>query len=191
MLLFQVESECRLELGRELKNYQSEFDLELRFRDQMVALLKEPSCFERSLLHAHFTASAWVLDESLEFALLTHHAKLERWLQLGGHADGEEDLRNVALKELREESGLTKLKFISKNIFDIDIHTIPARKDVPEHEHYDVRFLFMADMKEAVVKNHESKEVTWVSLDSISELCNQNDSILRMIKKCEDLRIKM
>ena len=183
-------SKTREALKQSLGNYQSRYEAESGFREKMLALLAFPNCFERSLLHAHFTASAWVVDESFEQALLTHHAKLDKWLQLGGHADGVEDLMEVAKKELGEESGLTQVKLHSNAIFDIDIHTIPERKGVPQHDHYDVRFLFVADQEEKIVFNHESKEVTWVPLASIPSLCNGNDSIVRMIQKTEVIRMK-
>ena len=121
----------RQQLKEELLAFESEFSAELAFRGRMIKLLSYTNCFERSLLHGHFTASAWVVDKDFKFALLTHHAKLERWLQLGGHADGIEDLRVVAQKELEEESGLSGSRFYSNEIFDIDIHTIPERKGVP------------------------------------------------------------
>lgn len=187
-MLSQTVSKKREALKGLLSSYQSTFEAEYHFKDSMLALLVNPSCFERSLLHAHFTASAWVVDEHFGQALLTHHAKLDRWLQLGGHADGEEDLALVAQKELVEESGLAQAKFYSNAIFDLDIHTIPARKGVPQHEHYDVRFLFVANREEKIVFNHESKEVTWVPMKSIPSLCNGNDSIVRMIQKTENLR---
>lgn len=181
----------RQQLKEELLSFESEFSAELAFRDPMIKLLFFENCFERSLLHGHFTASAWMVDKSFGFALLTHHTKLQRWLQLGGHADGIEDLRVVAQKELEEESGLSDTRFFSNEIFDIDIHTIPERKGVPKHDHYDVRFLFVGDMEEEIQKNHESVEVAWKPLEDIPTLCNGNDSILRMIKKSETLRTKM
>lgn len=181
----------RQQLKDELLAFRSEFNAELDFREPMIELLSFTNCFERSLLHGHFTASAWVVDKDFKSALLTHHAKLDRWLQLGGHADGIEDLRVVAQKELEEESGLSNTKFYSNKIFDIDIHTIPERKGVPKHDHYDVRFLFVGDPREEIRKNHESMEIAWKSMEDIPALCNGNDSILRMIKKSETLRTKM
>ena len=183
-------SKTRAAFRHSLEAYNSTYEVESQFKERMITLLKFPNCFERSLVHAHFTASAWVVDESFQNALLTHHAKLDRWLQLGGHADGEEDLTRVAEKELSEESGLKQVMFYSKTIFDIDIHTIPERKGVPQHDHYDVRFLFIADQDEKIVFNHESKEVAWVPMNEIPSLCNKNDSILRMIKKTEEIRMK-
>ena len=78
----------------------------------MLELLTYKNCFERSLLHGHFTASVWVINESKDKALFTHHAKLNCWLQLGGHADGNEDLRIVAMQECQEESGLSDFQFL-------------------------------------------------------------------------------
>ncbi len=184
-------SNFREQLIKDLTEYKSEFEQELAFKQSMLGLLAYPNCFERSLLHAHFTASAWVVDKTFQYGLLTHHAKLNRWLQLGGHADGVEDLRMVAKKELQEESGLVQTRFYSEDIFDIDIHTIPERKNVQEHDHYDVRFLFVGDMDEVIQKNHESKEVAWKMLKEIPALSNGNDSILRMISKSETIRRKM
>lgn len=181
----------RQQLKEELISFKSEFKEESGFRDRMIELLSFTNCFERSLLHAHFTASAWVVDTNFKSALLIHHAKLNRWLQLGGHADGIEDLRVVAHKELEEESGLSNTRFYTDEIFDIDIHTIPERKGIPEHDHYDVRFLFVGDLDEEIQINHESIDVAWKAFDDIPALCNGNDSILRMIKKTETIMAKM
>ena len=101
-------------------------------------------CFSRSNLYGHFTGSAWVVDETNNWVLMTHHYQLNKWLQLGGHADGNENLLDVAMNEAIEESGLNNFKIISDKIFDIDIHTIPQYNNVPSHFHFDVRFLLEA-----------------------------------------------
>ena len=86
--------------------------------------------FERTLAIGHFTGSAWLVSGDGARVLLTHHRKLGRWLQLGGHADGDTDLRRVALREAEEESGLHGLA-VESGIFDLDRHRIPARGDEP------------------------------------------------------------
>jgi 8-oxo-dGTP pyrophosphatase MutT (NUDIX family) len=140
------------------------------------------NCFERSLQIGHVTGSAWIVDPDRTHTLLHHHGKLDRWLQLGGHADGDSDVRNVALREAREESGLTSVRPVSADIFDVDVHCIPARGAEPEHFHYDVRYLFEADRSEPLRITNESKDLQWVRLDRVEEL-TQEESILRMVRK--------
>lgn len=110
-----------------------------------------------------------------------HHAKLNKWVQPGGHADGEENILNVALREAEEETGLKNL-MPNAAIFDVDVHVIPARKDFPEHFHYDIRFLIEADEREKIVVSDESHDVKWVSLDELEEYTSER-SVLRMKEK--------
>jgi len=139
-------------------------------------------CLRRSCLEGHLTASAWVVDAARSRVLLTHHRKLNLWVQLGGHADGEADLLAAALREVQEESGLTRVRAVSPEIFDVDRHRIPARKTEPEHWHFDVRFLIEADATEPVVVSDESHNVAWVSLAEATRL-NPEESIARMVRK--------
>jgi 8-oxo-dGTP pyrophosphatase MutT (NUDIX family) len=131
-----------------LKNYHSAFKAEQDFRRQFLQLLEHPRSYFRDHMPGHITGSALIIDESRQYTLLTHHAKLNRWLQPGGHADGDENILNVALREAEEETGLKNLRLVEKSFFDIDIHTIPARHDFPEHFHFDVRFLLQTSRDE-------------------------------------------
>jgi 8-oxo-dGTP pyrophosphatase MutT (NUDIX family) len=144
-------------------------------------------CFERSLRIGHVTGSAWVLDTLYSHVLLTHHGKLDKWLQLGGHADGEPDVLRVAMREAMEESGLTDIRPATESIFDVDIHLIPACGGEPEHFHYDVRFLFTADRTEPLNLTNESKALAWVVLEQVGQLTRE-ESILRMVRKTLGLR---
>ncbi|HVF11280.1 MAG TPA: NUDIX hydrolase [Abditibacteriaceae bacterium] len=139
-------------------------------------------CFDRSLRAGHITGSAWILDLERTHVLLTHHLKLERWLQLGGHADGNPDVLQVALSEAKEESGLLEVSPISEAIFDVDVHLIPARGPEPCHLHYDVRFLLQADRNHPLTVTHESKALAWVKLTAVENL-NAEASLLRMVAK--------
>lgn len=177
----------RTDLIESLKRYSSDFKAEQNFRDQFLQLLEHPRAYFRDHLPGHITGSAWIVDEGREHTLLTHHAKLNRWLQPGGHADGDENIFSVALREAEEETGLKNLKRIGCSFFDIDIHTIPARKDFPEHLHFDIRFLFEASRTEAFTITEESHALAWQPLITIAPLVNHSESILRMAKKVREL----
>lgn len=149
-------------------------------RQAIAAFIREnPDCLERSNLAGHLTASAFVVDRERRRLLLIHHKALNRWLQPGGHADGDPDLLGVACREVLEETGLEALEPVSLRPFDLDIHPIPERKGVPEHLHYDVRFLFEADG--AFSPQGDEREVhgaAWVPLEELAILV-QDGSVLR------------
>lgn len=139
-------------------------------------------CLLRSCAPGHLTGSAWIVDGARKRTLLTHHRKLDKWLQLGGHADGDPDLLAVALREAREESGLTRLRPVMTEVFDVDRHWIPERKQEPGHYHYDLRFMIEADEAEPLVVTSESKDLAWVDVSDVARL-NPEESMLRMVRK--------
>ena len=114
--------------------------------------------------------------------LLTHHRKLGRWLQLGGHADGDTDLARVALREAGEESGLCEL-IGATEIFDLDRHRIGARAGAPAHWHYDVRFVVHARGGERFVVSEESLALAWVPISELAADPTVDESLRRMARK--------
>jgi len=144
--------------------------------------LQHADCFERSCVPGHFTGSAWLVDRTGQRVLLTHHRKLDRWLQLGGHADGDGNLARVASREAEEESGLTEL-VVEPEIFDLDRHIIPARGNEPEHWHYDVRFVVHANCGEEFVVGDESHALAWRGIASIAADAAADESLRRMACK--------
>jgi 8-oxo-dGTP pyrophosphatase MutT (NUDIX family) len=133
----------------------------------------------------HVTGSAWVVSRDGFRVVLVHHGKLNRWVQPGGHCDGDPDVLAVARRETREETGLDALP-LGNNIFDVDVHPIPAHGDTPAHIHYDARFLLGAEAGMAPVASAESHAVRWVSLDEAA-LLNRGASVARMIAKTRRL----
>lgn len=179
----------RADLLQLLDRYQGRHPDESTTIDRVRTLLDDDErCFFRDSFPGHITSSAWIVSRESGAALLTHHLKLERWLQLGGHADGESDVLASALREAEEESGLRGFSPIpgaggAPEILDVDVHDIPARAPEPFHQHHDIRFLF--EVSEAQVIRHqenESKEVRWFSIEEIETLFDE-ESVLRMARK--------
>jgi 8-oxo-dGTP pyrophosphatase MutT (NUDIX family) len=144
---------------------------------EILALVElEPACFSRrTFTPGHITGSAFVVCRSMGKVLLHHHRRLNAWLQLGGHDDGEDDPRATALREAAEESGLKDLTLLSDEILDLDIHTIPAGKGEPPHLHHDVRFAVATRAPEAIQRDAgESVDLRWFTLDEAAERMNES-----------------
>ncbi|MCX6125528.1 MAG: NUDIX hydrolase [Proteobacteria bacterium] len=168
----------------------------------MEFINNDPHCFERSSKLAHTTGSALVVNPSLTRVLLTHHRKLNMWLQLGGHSDGNPDLGDVAMTEAREESGLKELSFVqflkpAFNLnhpgevpFDLDIHRIPQSGKETPHDHYDARYLIMGNEHEKHVVSEESHDVRWFSLEEARKI-TEEPSMLRQFAKVERIRERL
>mgnify|MGYP001556825160 CR=1 FL=1 len=143
---------------------------------------KEPQAFERSLGKGHVTASALIINNTGRQVLLHLHKKLGKWLQLGGHSDGNPRTDLVALKEAKEESGLVDFRWAASPVsgtaatpepFDLDIHKIPANPYEQAHLHFDVRYLLIAGNPEKIVTSDESHDLQWFPLDQAYELTSE------------------
>ncbi len=174
-----------------LNQYKPLFSSEKKSKEQMLDWLdKHADCFSRTCLEGHFTASAFIVNYNINRVLLMHHAKLNIWLQPGGHCDGEWNLLGVAKREAQEETGISEIHSLSDAIFDIDVHPIGARKNEPAHTHFDVRFLFRANDDLPLIKNNESLELGWFYFNK-NELPTEEESILRMIHKVEQNKVNL
>jgi 8-oxo-dGTP pyrophosphatase MutT (NUDIX family) len=160
-------------------------------------LLKMPHCFDRSGRPGHFTGSALVLSSDLSHVLLTLHGKLNLWLQLGGHADGQNRLEDVALREAQEESGLIDVGFLPYEKimgdvpgpipFDLDIHWIPPNPKDDGHYHYDVRYILVAGPRLECVRSEESRDLRWFTRGEAATVTRE-PSMHRQFEKWDWLR---
>lgn len=182
----------RMKILNALTQYDTIFTSEKPFIQEIIDFITDtPDCFERSHLAGHITGSAWLLNADGSKVLLTHHKKLNRWLQLGGHSDGESSTWAVALREATEESGIDNLQFVMPDIFDVDVHTIPenAQKNEPAHKHYDIRFLLKAPTESFVISD-ESNALKWFTFDELSAIARRKEiapSMERMMIKWKSL----
>lgn len=151
--------------------------------DRFLSFIEQhQDCFHRTLEKGHITGSAWLVNRDQTKVLLTHHRKLNKWLQLGGHADGEADLLSVAMQEAREESGLDHIMPVHQEIFDLDIHCIPRRRKAEAHVHYDVRFALQAMSSEPFQVSDESHDLAWADIKALEGYVSET-SMLRMQRK--------
>jgi 8-oxo-dGTP pyrophosphatase MutT (NUDIX family) len=163
----------------------------LRLRRFLETAQHQNNPFARELIGkapeiGHVTGSAWIVNQEYSRVVLLYHAKLQKWVQPGGHCDGESNALAVAHREAEEETGLAVTP-LSTLVFDVDVHEIPEYWNTPAHLHFDVRYLFQADENQVPVCSEESKAVRWMSLDEASTLSGE-ESVRRMIEKTRRLR---
>ena len=182
----------RLESVRELlAGYTAANPTEAGFVERMRELCRAEGAWERSHFEpGHLTASAFVLSPDRRDLVLIHHKKLGIWVQPGGHVEPtDDDLLGAARREVLEEVGLADLESISPSdrspVFDVDIHSIPARKGDPAHEHFDVRFAFVAKTRN-LVHSEEVADLRWVPLPEVEQM-GTDESVLRAVKKLRAL----
>lgn len=157
----------RIDLIRQLKEYKPYNEQESNDRDVILkALSKESNIFERTNATHHMTASAWVLNKSRTKVLMIYHNIYNSWSWTGGHADGEENLLEVALREIQEETGVSNVAPLSDEIFSLEVLTVDGHEKkghyVSSHLHLNLTYLFEADEKEVLrIKPDENSGVAW------------------------------
>lgn len=183
-----LDSAQRLLLG-ELDHYRSVDEEEEAHRLQIrAAVARSPRWWHRDTMPGHVTASVFVVDPPVEQILLHYHRKLDRWLQFGGHDEGERSPVQTALRELAEESGLADFDFLpGPAIFDVDVHSIPAGGGMPAHDHLDIRFLVQAEPDASLrPAEGESDQLSWFELRRIPGLDGES-GLPRVVRKLEAL----
>lgn len=171
-------------LINQLQNYTPHNTTELKHRESILKFLSEQdNNFCRSNLSGHITGSGFLLNKNRDQILLTHHRKLNKWLQFGGHADGSSDILSVAIREAQEESGIENILPINTSIFDVDVHIIPsnATKGEPEHFHYDVRYLLWTSENNFKI-SEESLYLKWIDVNKILDFVKEK-SFIRVMEK--------
>lgn len=168
-----------MKLLEELKKYKPYNEQEERDKEVMIKFI---DTFDDVLIRnnqvAHFTASSWVLNKEGTKVLMIYHNIYDSWAWTGGHADGEEDLLNVALREVKEETGIKNIKSIKEDIFSIETITVNGHikngKYVSSHLHMNVTYLLQASENEKLsVKPDENSGVMWVDIDKSIDKSNE------------------
>lgn len=180
-----------MNLLREIEKYEPYNEQEARDKNVMLGFLKnQKNILTRENEIAHFTASAWVLNENRNKVLMIYHNIYDSWSWTGGHADGEENLLGVAIKEVKEETGLTKVRPIQKDIFSLEILTVEGHlkneKYVPSHLHINCTYLLEASEEEELSINpDENQGVCWMDIEICTKV-SKEPSMQKIYSKLND-----
>ena len=163
-------------------------------RDKAVILRfleQNADAFLRENLIAHMTASSWVVNPARDKVLMVYHRIYDSWSWTGGHADGEKDLLAVALREVTEETGVTRVRPVSEEIFSLETVTVDGHEKrgqyVPSHLHLNVTYLLEADDTEPLrICENENKGVAWFSLEGALEASTEPWFVKRIYGKLND-----
>ena len=142
----------------------------------------------RNNKNAHITVSGWVVSPDRKKVLMAYHNIYRSWAWLGGHADGDEDVRRVIKKEIQEESGLTEVKFLSDELFSLEILTVDGHEKrgeyVSSHLHLNLTYLLEADTKHPIrIKADENSQIAWIDVNEISQKSNEKWFVERIYSK--------
>ena len=176
----------------EIKNYAPCCEQEARDKAVILAFLEEnEDAFSRDNPIAHMTASAWIVNPERTRVVMVYHRIYDSWSWTGGHADGEEDLLAVALREAREETGLRNVRAVSPEIFSLEVLTVDGHEKkgeyVPSHLHLNVTYLLEADEDEPLrACEEENKGVGWFTLDEALAASTEPWFVERIYKKLND-----
>lgn len=172
-----------------IRNYKPINEQEERDKAVMLDFMtNDPDCLERSNLVAHFTTSIWTVNKDHTKTLMVYHNIYNSWSWIGGHADGEENLSKVAMRELQEETGVKNAKLVSDDIFSLEILTVDGHMKkgvyVPSHLHLNITYLAEADEKEMLlVKEDENQAVRWWTFEEALKVSTEPWMVERVYKK--------
>lgn len=162
-------------LKNEIKKYVPFNEQEKKDKETILEILEdEKNILTRDNKKCHFTVSAWIVNDDRKKVLMCYHNIYNSWSWIGGHADGESNLRKVILKEIREESGISDIKFLRDEIFSIEILTVDGHikrgEYVSSHLHINVTFLLEGNTKDKLLINPlENSGLAWIDIEDIGK----------------------
>ena len=187
-----------MSLFHDIENYIPSNPQEAQDKEVMLRFMAaNADCLVRENKIAHFTTSIWTVDKARTKTLMVYHNIYNSWSWIGGHADGEEDLPSVAMRELQEETGIRGAVLTSGDIFSLEILPVEGhiRKGiyVPSHLHLNVTYMAEADESETLTVNEsENKAVGWFIFDDALKASTEPWFVERiypkLIEKCKKIR---
>lgn len=168
-----------MNLKEQIENYKPYNEQEEKDKQTILQYMENfDDVLTRNNEFGHFTASSWVVNKERTKVLMIYHNIYQSWAWTGGHADGEADLLNVAIRELKEETGVTNVKVLSPDIFSLEIICVNGHvkrgKYVSSHVHLNVTYLLEVDEKEMLkIKEDENSGVKWIKIEEVEKVVNE------------------
>lgn len=178
-----------MDIVKSIAAYRPINEQEERDKEQILSFIeKNEDAFFRENLTAHMTASAWVVNPARDKVLMVYHRIFDSWSWTGGHADGERDLLSVALREVREETGISHLRPVTEDIFSLEVLTVDGHEKrgeyVPSHLHLNVTYLVEADDRDFLrVCPDENSGVRWFTPEDALKASTEPWFVERIYKK--------
>lgn len=178
-----------MNICRAIENYFPYNEQEAKDKERILAFIRENgNAFRRENATAHMTASSWIVNPKRDKVLMVYHKIYDSWSWTGGHADGDENLLNVAVREAMEETGLKKVRPVSEDIYSVEILTVDGHvkkgEYVSSHLHMNVTYLLEADEdEELTVCEDENSGVRWFELDEALKASTEPWFVERIYKK--------
>ena len=178
-----------MSLYEDIKSYKPKNEQEEHDQKVMLQYIKDnKDCLERKNQIGHFSASIWTVNKDRTKTLMVYHNIYDSWSWIGGHADGEEDLCAVAMRELQEETGVKHASLVSRDIFSLETLTVDGHVKkgvyVPSHLHLNVTYLAEADEKEELLVNEEENQaVKWWSFEEALQVPKEPWFVEHIYKK--------
>jgi len=165
-------------LAEQIRAYVPCNEQEAADKQELLHWLDAPQVFTRDNHRGHFTASGWVVSPDRKQVLMVYHNLYDSWAWMGGHADGEQDLLQVARREIMEESGIKNLRLLQPEIFSLEVLTVDGHikrgSYVSSHLHLNVTYLFEADPDEPLThKPDENSGAQWIPVDRLSQMVSE------------------
>lgn len=181
-----------MNLKEQIENYKPYNEQEEKDKGTMLKYINTfDDVLTRNNEFGHFTASSWVVNKEKTKVLMIYHNIYKSWAWTGGHADGESDLLNVAIRELKEETGVKNVKVLKDDIFSLEMICVNGHikrgKYVSSHVHLNLTYLLEVDENETLkVKEDENSVVKWIDIKDIVKVCNEKWIIENIYNKLNE-----
>lgn len=182
----------KIDLKEQIENYKPYNEQEEKDKEIMLKYINTfDDVLTRNNEFGHFTASSWAVNKERTKILMIYHNIYKSWAWTGGHADGESDLLGVAIRELKEETGVKNIKVLSDDIFSLEIICVNGHvkrgKYVSSHVHLNLTYLLEVDESDILqIKDDENSGVKWVNIEEVEKVSNEEWIVENVYKKINE-----